>query len=326
MGKKKKNKKRKPRNRKQSRQQKKKGTNKGWLAVGIFVAFVGLIAVLSKKRSSEKTKPHQQTRQTAQRGKRQLPRNVRPKRRRASYEAQIRHQAEMKRMTLKWMQKMAGSNKEALEVVKYFKENAYFTLPVGPRVTRFVSKGGNPLKQLRNPKRIEVVFMPPRYAKYLVHSVVFSSRERTVRVAKKFSSNEWFGLLAIHEMQHAKEVYHGYYKDGEFVKENPRLRSEVLDGEVRAHTLECKLVKQWKPRAYKALMDSPPLPLYPRIKPNFTLVRRLFPTARPGHPEAGLVLAALNLCKLFHDHGASRRLYMKVMRDLSTTPQHFRRR
>lgn len=131
-------------------------------------------------------------------------------------------------------------------------EHAFYSIPQGPRLTTFIAPqtGSTDIPSLpsNNPHSFEVVFMPEVYAEKLSSAITWDQRERTLRISAEIDSDEWLAIFLYHELSHVHDALFG--------GENPNNQRAWLEGETRAHELECNLIAQWKPAEYKRLTEE----------------------------------------------------------------------
>jgi len=219
-------------------------------------------------------------------------------RKKINFMEKIKKQQQQKKMLITAMTKAAGSHRHANRLLKFFKKNAYMSLPMGPVVTQTIFLGSRNTF-LANKNRFETVFMPFRYRKYYPSSIIYQPGKRVMRIFLEFKNTMWLGIVALHEVQHAYDIITGKEKNN---------KKDWYEGEVRAHSLECEMLKQWKQNVYRKLMDTPVRRLNTFVinKKLSELIKKHFPEAyyHGSYPEGHIALAGLLVCKAYHDRNA----------------------
>lgn len=176
------------------------------------------------------------------------------------------------------------------QIHTFMKNNAFYSIPMGPVVTQQVFKG-SPEEYMKDTRRnanaFEVVFMPEKYASRMRSSILTESGGRTVRIATSFKSREWLGIMLAHELSHVEDqIVHG---------ENSRNKDEYMAGEIKAHKFEMNLLKSWNPEVYATLIEKgAPFYAAKKIDELDRLIASLYPVSTPevSQSERNLGLAS----------------------------------
>lgn len=154
-----------------------------------------------------------------------------------------------KSLSMEALEMFRGADPRVAELIDFMSKNAYYSIPVGPVVTQTVFKSSSSQDEIKalenNPYRFEMVYMPERYAVNMP-AAILTEPDGTMRIATNFRMKEWLGVMLTHELSHEYDI--------KVNGENPRNKGEYLAGEVKAHSLEMKLLKSWDPKSYAALI------------------------------------------------------------------------
>lgn len=222
----------------------------------------------------------------------------------------IEFQEHHKKRTLQALQRFQNVNPETQKLFKMLQEHAVYALPIGPVITQRIVLPTNqdtPLQEMfGDPHEFEVVFMPEKFASYLASPVVFG--DNSLRIAADITSDDWLAILIYHELSHTWDLHFG--------GENPNNPDEWTDGEVRAHELENKLIRHWKPEAYDQLIAlGIPLWRSKNFRGIMNLADRLFPPPSNSKIAKGQMYGALIICIAFEDARKSGRDLRQVYRN-----------
>lgn len=211
-------------------------------------------------------------------------------------QALINYQHERKRLTLQALQKFKDTNPKTKQLFEMLDKHAFYTIPLGPKVTqRIVTEDieANPsLDPLHDEHGFEVVFMPEEFSKTLASAVVWEGQERVLRIAADFENPDWFAIVMYHELGHVwDQLWEG---------ENPNDPVQWTDGEVRAHEVECDVLRRWQPDAYADfLKEAVPHWRTRNFQAIIAAEDKFFPS--PGRSERAQAIAnaALMICAAF---------------------------
>ena len=129
---------------------------------------------------------------------------------------------------------------QGYELSKMFKEHAFYSMPLGPKVTQTIFQKGKDIPT-ENPMSFEVVIMPEEFAKFYPSSALVN--KRTMRIMATFKTKQWLAIIVLHEMTHIK--------DNLTVPFDPSPRPEV-----KAHIFENRLLKTWNPEGYAKMVEE----------------------------------------------------------------------
>lgn len=148
--------------------------------------------------------------------------------------------------------KLFKSDPDVAELIRFFEENAFYSIPNGPTMTMTVEQDEKKAIDIaKNPLSFEVVYMPESYASSMPSSAFANGK--TIRILTTFRTKEWLALILTHEISHIKDkLVHG---------ENLHNESEYLAGEIKAHLKEMEMLKEWDNDAYASLIKEG-IPLY----------------------------------------------------------------
>jgi len=164
---------------------------------------------------------------------------------------QMKHLQEYwKKVSLEALNRFINADPIMPRLYEFFEKNAEFSIPMGPVATMHFSSGDTAKAIGEIPKsdnqKFEVVFMPEKYADGMKSSIITENHGRTMRVAANFKCKEWLGIMLAHELSH---VYNLLIEG-----EDPYQEQQYYAGEVKAHSLEMRLLRAWSPEVYEELI------------------------------------------------------------------------
>lgn len=207
-------------------------------------------------------------------------------------------QEEQKFRTLRALEKFENFSERTKELVNMLRQNAFYSIPRGPKMTQHLMRddpGGSApsIPHLQNSHAFEVVFMPEVYAHAMPSSVIWEGKENIMRIATDLKSDEWLGIVLLHELSHVWDQYFG--------GENPNDPQQWTEGEVRAHELECKLIESLNPEKYARLIEEAgPLWRAKNFRGIMDLADKYFPVyGGETQRAAGVRYGAILVCAAF---------------------------
>lgn len=206
----------------------------------------------------------------------------------------LRFQEHWKKVSLEALARFKNADPVMQKLYEFFEKNAEFSIPMGPVTTIHLSTGDEAKAigkvSVPDDNRFEVVFMPEEYAPGMKSSIVTENHGHTVRVAATFKCKEWLGIMLAHELSH---VYNLIIEG-----EDPYDEKQYYAGEVKAHSLEMKLLKDWNPQVYEELIRGTQDLDHKSgvtMKEFGEMIERLYPVESPytGKREGNLAYASL---------------------------------
>lgn len=193
------------------------------------------------------------------------------------------------------------------QLFKMFKERAFFSIPVGPKVTKRILLE-HELASVGEPHQFEVVFMNEEYVAAMPAAIVWQWQENALRIAANIPSNEWLAILLYHELSHVFDFHFG--------NEDPHDSNQWMEGEIRAHEEECNLISHWQPSAYNKLIEEG-VPLWEAGDKNrvVDLGTNLFPPSSKSSHMQALQNAALLTCVAFESAKQKGEDFKKVYKE-----------
>lgn len=188
-------------------------------------------------------------------------------------ERMLQIQKYWKEVSLESLNLFREADQMIIELIEFMDKNAIYSIPIGPKATKFIMTIDEWKESQKNPFKFEIVFMPEEYAESMPSSIYTEGGGRVIRVATNFQIKEWLGIMLSHELFH---VYDQLVKG-----ENANDPEQNLMGEVEAHLLEIKLLKFWSEKAFNLLIKKG-TPLYKSrdIKSLLNLFESLYPLSK----------------------------------------------
>ncbi|MBI2453749.1 hypothetical protein HYV58_01060 [Candidatus Peregrinibacteria bacterium] len=153
--------------------------------------------------------------------------------------------------------------------------------------------------------------MPEEFAATMHSSIMWEPKENVLRIAADISSDEWLAIFLNHELSHVYDFLFG--------GENPNDEKQWIDGEIKAHQLECQLIEKWMADAYdKLIVEGLPLWRAEDKKRLIDLGRKLFPPPSSSDYAQTLAQAGLLACIAFEDAKRKEGDYQSAYRKLES--------
>lgn len=216
------------------------------------------------------------------------------------YQEMIKMQEYWRQISLSALAQFKDADPMMPKLYELLEKKSFYTLPMGPKVTvRAITGSYERNKEelfLPDPTKFEIVYMPEIYAKDMPAPILTEAGGRTMRVAANFKCREWLGIMLAHELSHVHDMIIG--------GENPHDKSQYLEGEVKAHLLETKLLRAWNPEVFEQLIRSADkLQNTPgaTMQDFYNIIETLYPLDDPyvGYREGSLANASVLISSQF---------------------------